>query len=93
MHLQLDEVLLAVDDGELALLVELADVAGLEPALPARRVLEEALPGQVGVVVVTLGDGLAAQQHLAYEDSNTAIIKCCDSTGCLITSRTWVGLT
>ena len=64
-YLQLDEVLLAVDDGELTLLVELPDVAGLEPALPARGVLQKAVPREIGHVVVPLGDGITAQPHLA----------------------------
>ena len=74
-YLQLDEVLLAVDDGELALLVELADVARLEPALPARGVLQEAVPRQVGHVVVPLGDGIAAQPHLACGDGILSFVQ------------------
>ena len=74
-YLQLDEVLLAVDDGELALLVELADVARLEPALPARGVLQEAVPRQVGHVVVPLGDGIAAQPHLACGDGILSLVQ------------------
>ena len=63
--LQLNEVLLAVDDGELSGLVKLADVAGLEPAPPGPWLLHEVVPREVGHVVVPLGDRFAAQPDLA----------------------------
>ncbi len=57
---RLDQVLLAVDDLEVAVLIPLADVARLEPA-----VLSERLGRLLLVVVVALEHRGAAQPHLA----------------------------
>ena len=55
-----DDLLLAVDDLQVAVLVELADVAGVEPAVVVDR-----LRGLVGLVAVALHDHGRADQHLA----------------------------
>src|SRR6202011_4373869 len=55
-----DDLLLAVDDGEEAVLVQLADVARVEPAVRVDR-----LGGLRGIVPVAEHDAVAAAQHLA----------------------------
>ncbi len=55
-----DQLLLAVDDLEVAVVVELADVAGVEQALGVDR-----LTRLVGLVAVARHDDRPADQHLA----------------------------
>ena len=55
-----DQLLLAVDDAEVAVVVDLADVAGVQPA-----VLVERLGGLLRVVEVALEDVAAPADHLA----------------------------
>src|SRR5690606_3730678 len=55
-----DELLLAVDDGEEAVLVEAPDVAGVDPA-----VLVDQLGGRLGAAQVAGGAGGAADEDLA----------------------------
>src|ERR671914_1470250 len=55
-----DQLLLAVDDLQVAVLVEFAHVARVEPAVVVHR-----LAGLVGLVAVAGHDELAADQHLA----------------------------
>ena len=55
-----DELLLAVDDLQIAVLVELADVAGVQPAIGVDR-----LGGLLGRAAVAEHHDLAAHEHLA----------------------------
>src|SRR5204863_8487105 len=55
-----DQLLLAVDDGQVPVLVEGADVAGVQPAVGVDRIR-----GSLGLVAVARHHDLAAHQHLA----------------------------
>ena len=55
-----DELLLAVDDAQVAVVVELADVAGVQPAVGVER-----LGRALGIVEVAAEDVAAAAEHLA----------------------------